>query len=111
MDYISFISSLTAGLDTIVSLGQTAIVADTSATEVTKCYRQGAFSFGHCDLSDLDAGSSLSYEWILVNLLFAVMFFNPTISRGWKILTFLVGIPGTLFITAFMQLFGRKRLP
>jgi hypothetical protein len=33
MDYISFISSLTAGLDTIVSLGQTAIVADTSATE------------------------------------------------------------------------------
>lgn len=110
MDYIGLISLLAAGVDTTVTLGQMATVTDAGAVDAGSCYRQGAFSFGNCDLSTVSADSALSYAWILVNLLFAVMFFNPTIKRGWKILTFLVGLPGTGFIAAFMLLFGKTRL-
>ncbi|GAB2926600.1 hypothetical protein [Rheinheimera gaetbuli] len=110
MDYIGLISLLTAGVDTTATLGQIALVADANATDASSCYRQGAFSFGGCDLSTVPADSALSYAWILVNLLFAAMFFNPTIKRGWKVLAFLVGIPGTLFIAVFMLLFGNRRL-
>ncbi len=110
MDYIGLISLLAAGVDTTVTLGQMATVTDGGAADTISCYRQGAFSFGNCDLSAVPADSALSYAWMLVNLLFAVMFFNPTIKRGWKVLAFLVGIPGTLFIAAFMLLFGKRRL-
>ncbi|EGM79056.1 hypothetical protein Rhein_0914 [Rheinheimera sp. A13L] len=111
MDYISLFALLSMAADTTAELGQLAAVADASITESKTCYRQGAFSFGNCDLSSISDQAALSYPWIMVNLLFAVIFFNPRAKPGWKVLAFLVGMPGTLFIAAFMQLFGKKQQP
>lgn len=108
MDYMivgHFVSVLNAALD----LGSTAAVSEAVVSEVKQCYQLGAFYIGTCDLSESTTDAGISYAWILVNLLFAVMFFNPNIKRGWKVLTFLIGMPGTLFITAFMELFMNKR--
>ena len=108
MDYITVVSFVSVLNDTL-DLANATAVSEVAKTEVKQCYQLGAFYFGTCDLSESSTDDGLSYSWILVNLLFAVMFFNPTIKRGWKVLTFLIGIPGTLFITAFMELFMNKR--
>ncbi len=108
MDYITVVSIVSVLNDTL-ELGNAAAVSEAAMTEVKQCYQLGAFYFGTCDLSESTIDDGLNYSWILVNLLYAVMLFNPTIKRGWKVLTFLIGIPGTLFITAFMELFMSKR--
>ena len=108
MDYITVVSIVSVLNDTLI-LGNTNAVSDAAITEVKQCYQLGAFYFGTCDLSESTTDYGLNYAWILANLLFAVMFFNPTIKRSWKVLTFLIGIPGTLFIAAFMELFVTKR--
>lgn len=109
MDYISLVSVLTMTIDATAELAQLATMAESSAVESTTCYRQGAFSFGRCDISTSADQNALDSVWLIANLIFAFIFFNPRIKRGWKVLAFLIGMPGTLFIAAFMQLFGARR--
>lgn len=108
MDYISLVSVLTMTIDATAELAQLATMTASSAVESTTCYRQGAFSFGSCDMSTSPDDYALDSIWLIANLLFAFIFFNPRIKRGWKVLAFLVGMPGTLFIAAFMKLFGER---
>ncbi len=108
MDYISLVSVLTMTIDATAELAQLATMTESSVVENTTCYRQGAFSFGRCDMSTSPDQNALDSIWLIANLLFAFIFFNPRIKCGWKVLAFLVGMPGTLFIAAFMQLFGSR---
>lgn len=107
MDYIAVVS-IVALVNETLDISNIATVSDTAITEVKQCYRQGAFSFGTCDMSEINDSVGLSYSWFLVNILFAAIFLNPTVRRRWKALAFLSGLPGTLLIAAFMELFSKK---
>lgn len=108
MDYISLVSVLTMTIDATAELAQLATMTTSNAVESTTCYRQGAFSFGRCDMTTSADQKPLGEAWLIANLIFAFIFFNTRIKRGWKVLAFLVGIPGTLFIAVFLQLFGAR---
>ena len=116
MDIFTLIS-ISPELGSVLSTTLDVTAAGTESTQAmatSSCYRQGSFSFGSCDLSDIttDASArSTSLSWLWLNVLFAMMFLRRDIHRFWKVVTFLLGLPGTALIAGFMWLMGRRSYP
>ncbi|MBB1409944.1 hypothetical protein [Pseudoalteromonas sp. SG44-17] len=69
---------------------------------------QLAFSLqvGHCDLStatNVPVPSIALIFWIIMNVLFAYLYPKQNVANGYKVATFVLGFPGTLFVYLIAQ--------